>query len=41
MIISQPKPIEEIKESISDFQKLFILACGGCPVGCKSGGRKG
>jgi len=40
MIISQPKPIEEIKELTSDFRKLFILACGGCPVGCKSGGKE-
>ncbi|HID57143.1 TPA: 5,10-methylenetetrahydrofolate reductase [Candidatus Poribacteria bacterium] len=40
MIISQPKPIEEIRELASDFQALFILACGGCPIGCKSGGKE-
>jgi ferredoxin len=40
MIVSEPKPIEEIRESLSDFQTVFILACGGCPVGCKSGGKE-
>ena len=40
MIISEPKPIDEIKELLSEFERVFILACGGCPVGCKSGGKE-
>lgn len=40
MIVSEPKPMDEVIESLSDVQTLFILACGGCPVGCKSGGKE-
>ncbi len=38
MIVSVPKPMDEILESLSETQRVFIVACGGCPVGCKSGG---
>lgn len=38
MIINLPKPIEEIKEMLADFKNVFILGCGGCPIGCDSGG---
>jgi len=40
MIVSEPKPMDEIIESLSDYQTVFILACGGCPIGCKSGGEE-
>jgi len=40
MITSEPKPMEEIIESLSDVQRVFIVGCGGCPVGCKSGGEE-
>jgi len=38
MIVNVPKPIEEVKEALADYEKVFILGCGGCPVGCESGG---
>ena len=40
MIVSVPKPMEEILESLSGARKVFIVACGGCPVGCNSGGEE-
>ena len=40
MIVSVPKPMEEILESLSGAHKVFIVACGGCPVGCNSGGEE-
>jgi len=40
MIVSVPKPIDEILESLSETRRVFIVACGGCPVGCKSGGEE-
>ncbi len=38
MVVSVSKPDNEIIEILSSFEKLFIVACGGCPVGCESGG---
>jgi ferredoxin len=29
-----------VLESLSDVRTTFIVACGGCPVGCKSGGQE-
>lgn len=40
MIVSEPKPIEEIIELLSDVGTVFIVACGGCPIGCESGGQE-
>jgi hypothetical protein len=40
MIVSEPKPIEEIVELLSGVETTFIVACGGCPVGCNSGGQE-
>jgi len=40
MIVSEPKPIAETVESLSSVSAVFIVACGGCPVGCKSGGQE-
>ncbi|MGE5308288.1 MAG: methylenetetrahydrofolate reductase C-terminal domain-containing protein [Deltaproteobacteria bacterium] len=38
MIISELKPIEEIIDSLKDFQKVFLIGCGDCATACKSGG---
>lgn len=40
MIVNVPKPFEEVKEALADYKRIFILACGGCPIGCDSGGQK-
>ena len=40
MIVSEPKPTEEVLDSLAGVESVFILACGGCPVGCKSGGEE-
>jgi ferredoxin len=38
VIVSEPRPMGAILESLSGVGTAFIVACGGCPVGCKSGG---
>lgn len=38
MILSRPKPFEKVLESLGDAGFVFIVGCGGCPVGCESGG---
>jgi len=40
MIVSEAKPMAQVTESLSSYQTVFILACGGCPIGCKSGGKE-
>jgi ferredoxin len=40
MIVSEPRPMQEVLESLSGVERVFIVACGGCPVGCKSGGQE-
>ena len=40
MIVSEPRLMEEVLESLSGVGSLFIVACGGCPVGCNSGGQE-
>lgn len=40
MVINVPKPDEELLEMLSDSKRVFIVACGGCPVGCDSGGQE-
>ena len=39
MVVNVPKPDEELLEMLSRHGSLFIVACGGCPVGCDSGGQ--
>jgi hypothetical protein len=39
MVVNVPKPEEELLEMIADYGSLFLVACGGCPVGCESGGQ--
>jgi len=38
MVVNVPKPDSELVESLAEYTSLFIVACGGCPVGCDSGG---
>jgi ferredoxin len=40
MIVNIPKPMDEVKELLADYPRVFILGCGGCPIGCESGGQK-
>lgn len=40
MIVSVPRPIDEILESLSGIESVFIVSCEGCPVGCNSGGQE-
>jgi len=40
MVVSVPKPAEELLEMLDGYKNMFIVACGGCPVGCDSGGMK-
>jgi hypothetical protein len=32
--------MEEVLESLSGVENVFIVSCDGCPVGCKSGGQE-
>ncbi|MFH1354860.1 MAG: methylenetetrahydrofolate reductase C-terminal domain-containing protein [Candidatus Omnitrophota bacterium] len=38
MIISEQKPLEEILESLKEYNKIFIVGCGDCAATCKTGG---
>jgi len=38
MNATEPKPTDQIIESLSDAQRVYIVACTGCPVGCDVGG---
>ena len=40
MIVADRKPLEEILESIKDFDKIVLMGCGGCVTICFSGGAK-
>lgn len=40
MILTESKPVEEILEKLGEEKKVFILGCGGCPEGAKTGGKK-
>lgn len=40
MIVSEPRPMEKVLESLSGVGTVFVVACGGCPVGCNSGGQE-
>jgi len=36
MNLTSPKPVESILRSLDGDRKVFILACGGCPLGCET-----
>ncbi len=38
MVVNVPKPQDELLELLDGYNTLFIVGCGGCPVGCDSGG---
>jgi len=40
MIITEKKPIDEIKESLKDSKKIFILGCGTCATLSQTGGEE-
>lgn len=40
MIVGDLKPIDEIAQSVTNFSKISIVACGGCVSICLSGGTK-
>jgi len=39
MNATEPKPVEEILESLADASSVFLVGCTGCPVGCDVGGQ--
>ncbi|MFX1298073.1 MAG: hypothetical protein ACFFD2_24885 [Promethearchaeota archaeon] len=38
MIITKPKPFEEVKEMLKNFKKLVIIGCSDCASICQTGG---
>ena len=38
MISVQPKTFDKLFDSLKERESLFLLGCGGCPVGCDCGG---
>jgi ferredoxin len=40
MIISEQKPLEEILESLKEYNKVFLVGCGECATTCKTGGEE-
>jgi len=38
MIMTEKKPIEEIRESLANSKKIFIAGCGTCAALCQTGG---
>ena len=40
MVKGTRKPLEEIKDYLSKYNKILILGCGGCASVCLAGGQK-
>ncbi len=38
MLVTKEKPLAVLLENIGEEETLFIVACGGCPVGAETGG---
>jgi ferredoxin len=40
MIVAKPKPVEEVIESVSPFDRILLVGCNECVTVCEAGGRK-
>jgi len=40
MIITEQKPLQEIIDSLKDYNKIFLIGCGECATTCKTGGKE-
>ncbi len=40
MIISAPKPLDELKGALAPYNTLAIIGCGGCAAVCQAGGTR-
>ena len=40
MIVAKPKPVEEVIESVSGFDRILLVGCNECVTVCEAGGRK-
>jgi len=40
MIITEQKPLQEILESLKEYNKIFLVGCGECATTCKTGGEE-
>ncbi len=38
MLVTEPKPLDEVLQATEGDGTLFLLGCGGCPVGAETGG---
>ncbi len=38
MIVTEQKPLQEILESLKEYNKIFLVGCGECATTCKTGG---
>jgi hypothetical protein len=39
MNVTERKPAEELLDSLTGVERVFLVACQGCPVGCETGGQ--
>ena len=40
MIVAKPKPVEEIIDSIKQYDRILLVGCNECVTVCEAGGRK-
>lgn len=40
MIISELKPLEELQQALTEFDRLFLVGCAACATACKAGGEE-